>query len=95
MAKKEVKIVLPKITIFETIVNTNKDKMKFMFTKDKYETEDVIKEAIKLCQKDLESRVKKDEFFQKTARENAVEYFEGLYKSWIETVDGRYTVVIE
>ncbi len=68
--------------------------MEFIFTKDKYETENVTQEAFKLCKADLENRVKKETMLKDKAKESAISAVEALFSPWIATVDNEYQVEV-
>lgn len=92
--KKVITITIPEITLTTTI-KTDSDSFDFMFMKDKYETDDVFQEALTLCTKDLKEKAQKDTLIKEKAKENAILAMEGFYKSWIESIDKEYKVVIK
>ena len=93
--EEEQKIVLsvPEVTIHATTVNMGT--MEYIFTKNKYETETISQEAYKLCLSDLKDRINTDNTLFKTAKETAISTVEGLFKPWIDTLDGNYTIEIK
>lgn len=95
ISEEEKKIILkiPEIHIQEWTVNMGT--LEYIFTKSKYETEDVSQEAYKLCKEDLKKRVESDNVLFDMAKENAVSTVEALFKPWIDTIDDSYTIVIE
>lgn len=86
-------VTLPDVEIQKVIVDINS--FDFIYKRSKYETENITQEAYKLCKEDLKKRVSKDINFEKMARENAVETIEALFKPWIESLEGNYTLVIK
>lgn len=92
--KKIITITLPEITL-TTSINTDPSTFDFMFLKEKYETDNVFQEALTFCTKDLKNRAKEDKMIKEKAKENAILAMEGFYKSWIESIDKEYTVVIK
>ena len=92
--QKIITITIPEITL-NTTINTDSDTFSFMFMKDKYETDNVFQEALTLCTKDLKERAQKDTLIKEKAKENAILAMEGFYKSWIESIDKEYKVVIK
>lgn len=91
--EKKVKITIPEVEIHSTKVDMGT--MEYIFTKNKYETEDISQEAYKLCKDDLKARIEKENVLHDTARENAISSVEALFKPWIDTIDNSYTVEIK
>ncbi len=91
--EKKVVITVPNVEIHSTKVDMGT--MEYIFTKNKYETEDISHEAYKLCKEDLKSRIEKENVLYDTARENAISSVEALFKPWIDTIDNSYTVEIK
>lgn len=91
--EKKVKITIPEVKIHSTKVDMGT--MEYIFTKNKYETEDISQEAYKLCKDDLKARIEKENVFHDTARENAISSVKALFKPWIDTIDNSYTVEIK
>lgn len=91
--EKKVKITVPEIEIHSTKVDMGT--MECIFTKNKYEKEDVLQEAYKLCKDDLKAKIKKENALLNTAKENATSSVEALFKPWIDTIDNSYTVEIK
>lgn len=90
--EKIVLIELPKVEIQE--VEVKEETMDYIFEKQKYETEDIIKEATKLCKDDLEKRTENEDLLLETARENAISTIEALFSPWIKSIDNEYKVEI-
>lgn len=91
--EKKVIITLPEIEIHSTKVEMGT--LEYIFTKNKYETEDITQEAYKLCKDDLKTRIESESELYNTARENAISSVEALFNPWIDTVDDEYTVEIK
>lgn len=91
--ENKVKITIPEVEIHSTKVDMGT--MEYIFTKNKYETEDISQEAYKLCKDDLKARIEKESVLYNTARENAISSVEALFKPWIDTIDNSYTVEIK
>lgn len=87
---KIVTITIPDVHVTETIVDS--DSLEFIFTKDKYDTKEVLNEALKLCENDLNSRALKEELLLVAARENAVSGIKAFFEPWIDTLDEKYEV---
>ena len=92
---KKVLITLPEVEAQGTRIDMGT--LEYIFTKDKYETEDVSQEAYKLCKEDLKARIdaEKDNLLFQTAKENAVSSVEALFKPFIDTIDNSYTLEIK
>lgn len=91
--EKKIIIIIPEAEIQG--VNVDMGKMQYIFTKNKYETETVSQEAYKLCQDDLQNRIKEETTLYEIAKDNAVLSIEALLKPWIEAVDSDYKVEIK
>lgn len=91
--EKKVKITIPEVEIHSTKVDMGT--MEYIFTKNKYETEDISQEAYKLCKNDLKTRIDKENVLYDTARENAISSVKAIFKPWIDTIDNAYTVEVE
>jgi len=87
---KKITISVPSPKITETTIDESK--LDFMFTKEKYDKENVIEEAIELCKKDIETNAKKEELLFDTAKENTLASVKALMKPWEESLDKKYTV---
>lgn len=90
--EKKVIITIPAVEIHSTKVDMGT--MEYIFTKNRYETEDISQEAYKLCKDDLKERIEKENVLHDTARENAISSVEALFKPWIDAIDSTYTVEI-
>lgn len=90
--EKKVHIAVPKVEIQG--VKVDMGTMEYIFTKNKYETEDITQEAYKLCKADLKMRVEEENVLYDTARENAISSVEALFEPWIETIDDSYTIEV-
>ena len=86
-------ITLPDATIQN--VNVDPGTMDFIFSKKKYNTQDVPSEAYKLCKKDLENRAKDETDLLKVAKENAVSAIVALIKPWVMEVSSEYVVEVK
>lgn len=85
-------ITLPEMVIQDvTIDNSSLD---FIFEKKKYNTEDVVLDARKLCKEDLENNAKKEGLVLDTARESAISAIKGMFQPWIEASDLNYEVIV-
>ena len=90
--EKVIKITLPAVEIQDIRVDSGT--LDYIFTKDKYETETISEEALRICKADLEKRVSEEDLLKTTAKENAVESIKALFAPWIEVMDADYTVEI-
>ena len=90
--EKVIKITLPPVEIQDIRVDSGT--LDYIFIKDKYETETISEEALRICKADLEKRVSEEELLKITAKENAVESIKALFAPWIEVMDADYTVEI-
>lgn len=91
--EKTIKITVPDVEIHSTKVEMGT--MDYIFTKNKYETEDISQEAYKLCKNDLKTRIEKENIIYKVAKENAISSVKALFKPWIDTIDDEYTIEIK
>lgn len=91
--EKKVVITVPEIEIHSTKVNMGT--MKYIFIEGKYDENTIAQETYKLCKEDLKQRIEKEEALFTTAKENAVSSVEALFKPWIESVDGNYSVMVQ
>lgn len=89
---KKIVIVLPEAEIFSTEVNPGT--MEYIFTKKKYETEEISQEAYKLCLDDLKNSVEGNEALIDSAVANSKSIVEAFIKPWVESFDDGYTVEI-
>lgn len=87
---KIITITIPDVQITETVVDS--DSLEFIFTKDKYDTKEVLNEALKLCEADLKSRALEEELLLVAARENAISGIKTFFQPWIDTLDEDYKV---
>ncbi len=90
--EKVIKITLPAVEIQDIRVDSGT--LDYIFTKDKYETETISEEALRICKADLEKRVSEEDLLKTTAKENAVESIKALFAPWIEVMDVDYTIEI-
>ena len=90
--EKVIKITLPPVEIQDIRVDSGT--LDYIFIKDKYETETISEEALRICKADLEKRVSEEDLLKTTAKENAVESIKALFAPWIEVMDADYTVEI-
>lgn len=91
--QKEIVVKLPEVKMIDHTVTP--ETMDFIFMKDKYETEVVTTEALKLCKADLENKAKSNSSLFRLARENAVSSIKALLCPWIEQIDAEYVVTVE
>lgn len=89
---KKIVVSLPPLFIEDPIIEND---LQYIFTKKKYETEDVVKEAYPLCKEDINNKIKNDEFFKKSAEESAKSTITALTKPIVDTFDEEYEIVIE
>ncbi len=89
---KKVIITVPDVNV--TDIHIDEGTLEYIFMKDKYETETVFADALKLCNSDLESRVKNEKVLFDTAQKNAISAIEGLFRPWIETADPEFLLEV-
>ena len=89
---KKIVVTLPPLFIEDPIIEND---LQFIFTKKKYETESVVKEAYPLCKEDINNKVKNDKFFKKSAEESAKSTITALTKPIVDTFGEEYEIVIE
>ncbi len=87
-----IKITLPSVEIQDIRIDSGT--LDYIFSKDKYETETISEEALRICKADLEKRVSEEELLKTTAKENAVESIKALFTPWIEVMEVDYTIEI-
>lgn len=68
-------ITIPEISINSVAVDED---LKYIFTKEKYDTEVIYPEAFRLCSEDLTSKAKTNGTLQKMAKESAEDLVKGL-----------------
>lgn len=90
--KKVVTIVLPEVEIHDLTVDMGT--LDCIFVKDKYNTEEVSKEAYAASKADLQKRIEEENELFDLAKENAIESVKALFIPWIEQVDEEYTVEV-
>jgi len=91
--KKIITLELPPVEIQS--IEVAMEEMKFIFTKDKYETEKVTQEAYKACCSDLEKRISEENILFDVARDNAVSSIKALFKPLIDASNEDYTIEIK
>ena len=93
--KKEKKLIItvpePKITGYNVDIGS----LKFIFTKDKYNEATELEKAFKLCKEDLKIRSEEDKLILKTAKQNSIIVLESFFKTWIETFNSDYEVIVK
>lgn len=93
--KKEKKLIItvpePKITGYNVDIGS----LKFIFTKDKYNEATELENAFKLCKEDLKIRSEEDKLILKTAKQNSIIVLESFFKTWIETFNSKYEVIVK
>lgn len=87
-----IKITLPSVEIQDIRIDSGT--LDYIFSKNKYETETISEEALRICKADLEKRVSEEELLKTTAKENAVESIKALFTPWIEVMEVDYTIEI-
>lgn len=90
---KEITILVPAATIQDTVVNAGT--LEYIFEKNKYDNENVYKEAYETCQTDLEKKASSETQLLEMAKDNAKQVIEALVTPWVEQIDSEYTVTIE
>lgn len=90
---KEITISVPSATIQDTVVNAGT--LEYIFEKNKYDNENVYKEAYETCQTDLEKKASSETQLLEMAKDNAKQVIEALVTPWVEQIDSEYTVTIE
>ena len=91
--EKLVTLTLPEVKILDYRIDMGT--MEYIFTKDKYETENISQEAYKLCIADLENRTKNEPVLFETAKENAISSVKALFDPWFKTLDKEYKIDIK
>ena len=91
-AEKVVTVVLPEIEVHSTTVEMGS--LDCIFVKEKYNTEEVSKEAYAASKADLEKRIGEDHELLDLAKKNAIESVKALFAPWIEQVDEEYRVEV-
>jgi hypothetical protein len=90
---KEINITVPDAVIQDCVVTAGT--MEYIFTDDKYDDENVLKEAYDICQKDLESKANNEGKILDLAKENAIQVVEALVSPWVEQIDSEYKVIVQ
>lgn len=90
---KIITIKVPEVTIQDAIVDAGS--LEYIFEKDKYNTENVFKEAYDICQKDLDNRAANEKELLDLARENAKQVIEAMVTPWVEQINAEYKVVLK
>lgn len=90
---KTVTISIPEVQILEVLVDAGS--LEYIFTKDKYETENVAEEALSHCREDLLEKASSETKLLELAKVNSVTSVKALFMPWIEQLDEEYTVSIE
>ncbi len=89
---KKIIVKLPPLLIEDPIIEND---LQYIFTKKKYETEEVVKEAYLLCKDDINKKVKTDKFFKESAEDSAKNTITALTKPIVNTFGDEYEIVIE
>lgn len=87
-----INISVPDVLIQDAIVTAGT--MEYIFEKEKYNNENVFKEAYDICQKDLNARVEDDTKLLDMAKENARQVVEALIVPWVQQIDSKYVINI-
>ena len=90
---KKIVVTLPDVKIYDTTVNAGT--LEYIFTDQKYNTEDVAQEAYKLCCEDLKEKTERETALYTAAKENAKTAVEALIIPWVEQTDSNYIVDVE
>ena len=90
---KDIIISIPNVEIQD--VSVKLETMDYIFTKDKYEKENITQEAHKLCLNDLKMRVVEDKLLINTAKENAITSVEALFRPWVNSINDSYTLIVK
>ena len=85
-------VTLPAVEVREPSVDP--ESLKFIFIKDKYETETVFMEALEVVKSDLAAKVAEDDMLNELAYENAKTIVEALLEPWLEQLDSTYTLEV-
>lgn len=91
--EKEIVIEIPRVIIQETVVNAGT--LEYIFTKEKYNDENVFKEAYDVCQKDLDSRASSEKKLMDMACDNAKQVIEALVVPWVNQIDSEYKITVK
>jgi hypothetical protein len=87
---KEITLTVPEVSILDPRV----DKLRFLFTNDKYDEKDTYDEALPLCKADLNERIENDEDFLSMAKENTSQVVEAMVSPWVSMMDAEYKVTV-
>ena len=74
-------VIIPKMQIHEIVVKKGMD---YIFTKDKYDTENTYAEALEICVADLRKKAEANETLRRVAVESAIETLTALTKPFEE-----------
>ena len=88
---KHIIITIPDAEVHHFTVDVSE--MDYIFVKDKYETEDISKEAYSLCLADLEESLKEQDNLLSFAKENAQSTIEALLGPWLDSLKEEYKIV--
>lgn len=89
---KKITIIVPDVTIQDTVVNAGT--LEYIFEKEKYNDENVFKEAYAKCQEDLDARAASEDKLLTMAKENADQVIEALVSPWVEQIDPDYEIEV-
>ncbi len=84
-------IIIPKIEIKTTTVDPD---LEYIFTKQKYDTENTYQEAFNACEKDLKRKAQENESLQNTAIESAVETVKAFAKPFEKNLEEGKTIEV-
>lgn len=90
---KKISITIPDVSIQDTVVNAGT--LEYIFEKNKYDNENVYKEAYSICQADLDKKAASEVELLNMARDNAKKVIEALVTPWVEQIDSEYTIEIQ
>lgn len=89
---KKITITVPDVAIQDAVVNAGT--LEYIFKKDKYNNENVFKEAYAKCQEDLDKRAGSEDKLLTMAKENADQVIEALVSPWVEQIDPAYEIEV-
>jgi len=93
LIKKKITLLLPVVEIQD--VNVDSGTIEYIFTDNKYDTEELPQEAYIKCIKDLKAKAKSKDDFLALAKENAVGTIEGLVSPWVNQIDSEYVIDVK
>ena len=91
--QKKIYITIPDVSIQDTIVDA--ESLEYIFTKDKYDDENVFVKAYAKAQDDLDERAKSDKELLKLAEDNVRQVVTGMVTPWVDQIDSEYEIIVQ